>query len=69
MTQYAVLATWTVDRSGVLESPPEAVAKVCNWLLQNAGSERWLGLPGIGSGVVSIACGSIRCSSRCPRRA
>jgi hypothetical protein len=34
MTQYAVLATWTVDRSGVLESSPEAVAKVCNWLLR-----------------------------------
>ena len=34
MTQYAVLATWSVDRSGVLESPPEAVARVCNWLLR-----------------------------------
>ncbi len=34
MTQYAVLATWTADRNGVVEASPEVVAKVCNWLLR-----------------------------------
>lgn len=50
MTQYAVLATWTVDRSGVLESPPEAVAKVCNWLLRTQDPSGGWGYQGIDPG-------------------
>jgi hypothetical protein len=34
MTQYAVLANWTADRSGVIPADTQSIVKVCNWLMR-----------------------------------
>jgi len=34
MTQYAVLGSWTSQRSGALQVAPEVVERVCNWLIR-----------------------------------
>ncbi len=34
MTQYAVLAMWTADRTRAFEVPIDSAVKVCNWLIR-----------------------------------
>ncbi len=50
MTQYAVLAMWTADRTGAYPVKPEVAAKVCNWLIRTQDPSGGWGYQGIDPG-------------------
>ena len=50
MTQYAVLASWTADRTGAFPANADSASAVCNWLLRTQDTSGGWGYQGIDPG-------------------